>query len=88
MIATKSGNVPTKSWRGKSVVFRMYSPLTSHGYSKSIKAVRGQRNLGLCLGQSENSKIPYHLINILNTKQIRTNCTGTEINRGPVAHGP
>jgi hypothetical protein len=30
-------------------VFRMYSPLTSHGYSKSIKAVRRQRNLGLTL---------------------------------------
>jgi hypothetical protein len=28
-------------------VFRMYSPLTSHGYSKSVKAVRRQRNLGL-----------------------------------------
>jgi hypothetical protein len=43
----KRGNVPTESWRGKSAVFRMYSALTSHGYSKSIKAVRRQRNLGL-----------------------------------------
>jgi hypothetical protein len=33
--------------RSKSAVFRMYSALTSHGYSKSIKAVRRQRNLGL-----------------------------------------
>ena len=39
--------MPTKSWRGKSAVFRIYSALTSHGYSKSIKAVRRQRNLGL-----------------------------------------
>jgi hypothetical protein len=46
-IATKRGNVPTKSWRGKSAVFRIYSALTSHGYSKSINAVRRQRNLGL-----------------------------------------
>jgi hypothetical protein len=45
--ATKRGNMPTKSWRGKSAVFRMCSPLTSHGYSKSIKAVRRQRKLGL-----------------------------------------
>ena len=46
-IATKRGNVPTQSWRGKSAVFRIYSALTSHGYSKSIKAVRRQRNIGL-----------------------------------------
>jgi len=46
-MATKRGNVPTKSWRGKSAVFRIYSSLTSHGYSKSIKAVRRQRNLVL-----------------------------------------
>ena len=31
----------------QSAAFRMYSSLTSHGYSKSIKAVRRQRNLGL-----------------------------------------
>ena len=37
----------TQSWRRKSAVFRMHSTLTSHGYSKSIKAVRRQRNLGL-----------------------------------------
>ena len=37
----------TQSWRSKSAVFRMYSSLTSHGYSKSTKAVRRQRNLGL-----------------------------------------
>jgi hypothetical protein len=47
LIATKRGNVITQSWRSKSAVFRMHSPLTSHGYSKSIKAVRQQRNLGL-----------------------------------------
>ena len=45
--ATKCGNVPTQSWRGKSAVFRIYSALTSNGYRKSIKAVRRQRNLGL-----------------------------------------
>ena len=39
-MATKRGNVPTQSWRGKSAVFRIYSALTSHGYSKSIKAVK------------------------------------------------
>ena len=43
-MATKRGNVPTQSWRGKSAVFRIYSALTSNGY---IKAVRRQRNLGL-----------------------------------------
>ena len=37
----------TQSWRSKSAVFCMHSSLTSHGYSKSIKAVRRQRNLGL-----------------------------------------
>ena len=36
----KRGNVLTQSWRSKSTVFRMYSALTSHGYSKSIKAVK------------------------------------------------
>jgi hypothetical protein len=46
-IATKRGNVLTQSWRSKSAVFRMHSALTSHGYSRSIKAVRRQRNLGL-----------------------------------------
>ena len=46
-IATKRGNVLTRSCRSKSAVFRMYTSLTSHGYSKSIKAVRRQRNLGL-----------------------------------------
>ena len=45
LIATKRGNVLTHSWRSKSAVFRMNSALTSHGYSKSIKAVRRQRNL-------------------------------------------
>jgi hypothetical protein len=35
--ATKRGNVPTQSWRGKSTVFRIYSALTSNGYRKSIK---------------------------------------------------
>ncbi|SEH61089.1 hypothetical protein BAZSYMA_ACONTIG61458_3 [Bathymodiolus azoricus thioautotrophic gill symbiont] len=30
----------TQSWRSKSAVFRMYSALTSHSYSKSIKAVK------------------------------------------------
>ena len=30
----------------------MYSSLTSHGYSKSIKTVRRQRNLGLIVGDS------------------------------------
>jgi hypothetical protein len=49
--------VPTKSWGGKSAVFRMYSALTSHGYSKSIKAVRRQRNLGL--GQCRHLPIHY-----------------------------
>ena len=46
LIATQRGNVPTKSWRGKSAVFRMHSSLTSHGSSKT-KAVGRQRNLGL-----------------------------------------
>ena len=46
-MATKRGNVLTQSWRSKSAVFRMYSALTSNGYSKSIYAVRRQRNLGL-----------------------------------------
>jgi hypothetical protein len=45
--------VPTKSWRGKSAVFRIYSALTSHGYSKSIKAVRRQKNLGLIISIRE-----------------------------------
>jgi hypothetical protein len=57
--------VATKSWRGKSAVFRMYSLLTSHGYSKSmyhplslngyikiINAVKRQRNLGLTAEES------------------------------------
>jgi hypothetical protein len=47
LIATKHGNVPTKSWRGKSAVFRMQSSLTSHGSSKKNNAVGRQRNLGL-----------------------------------------
>ena len=34
LIATQRGNVPTKSWRGKSAVFLMYKSLTSHGSSK------------------------------------------------------
>jgi hypothetical protein len=34
-IATKRGNVLTRSCRSKSAVFRMHSSLTSHGYSKS-----------------------------------------------------
>ena len=46
-IATKRGNVPTQSWRGKSAVIRMYCALTFNGYSNSIKAVKRQRNLGL-----------------------------------------
>jgi hypothetical protein len=33
-IATKRGNVPTRSWRGKSTVFLVESALTSHGSSK------------------------------------------------------
>ena len=45
-------SVLTQSWRGKSAVFRMSSSLTSHGYSKSIKVVRRQRNLGLHTGQT------------------------------------
>jgi hypothetical protein len=49
-IATKRGNVPTQSWRGKSAVIRIYCALTSNGYSNSIKAVRRQRNLGLTSG--------------------------------------
>jgi hypothetical protein len=36
-IVTKRGNVPTKSWSGKSAVFLMESALTSHGSSKSSK---------------------------------------------------
>jgi hypothetical protein len=32
-IATKRGNVLTRSCRSKSAVFRMHSSLTSHGYS-------------------------------------------------------
>ena len=39
--------MPTKSWRGKSAVFRIYGALTSNVYRKSIKDVRRQRNLGL-----------------------------------------
>ena len=39
--------MPTKSWRGKSAVIRIYCPLTFNGYSNSIKAVKRQRNLGL-----------------------------------------
>jgi hypothetical protein len=39
--------VPTQSWRGKPAVIRIYCALTSNGYSKSIYAVRRQRNLGL-----------------------------------------
>jgi hypothetical protein len=39
--------VLTQSWRSKSAVFRIYCALTSNGYSKSIYAVRRQRNLGL-----------------------------------------
>jgi hypothetical protein len=46
-IAPKRGNVLTQSWRSKSAVFRMHISLMSHGYSKSIKAVRRQRNLRL-----------------------------------------
>jgi hypothetical protein len=46
-IATKRGNVPTQSWRGKSAVIHIYCALTSNGYSNSIKAVRQQGNLGL-----------------------------------------
>jgi hypothetical protein len=34
---TKSGNVSTQSWRGKSAVFLMESALTSHSSSKSNK---------------------------------------------------
>ena len=37
LIATKRGNVPTKSWSVKSAVFLMESALTSHGSSKSNK---------------------------------------------------
>jgi hypothetical protein len=37
LIATKRGNVPTRSWRGKSAVFLMESALMSHGFSKSNK---------------------------------------------------
>jgi hypothetical protein len=33
----------------------MYSALTSHGYSKSIKAVRRQRNLGLIFQMLKNA---------------------------------
>jgi hypothetical protein len=50
----KGGNVPTQSWRGKSAVFRIYSALTSNGYSKSIKAIRRQRNLGLSFIVKDN----------------------------------
>ena len=46
-MATKRGNVPTQSWRGKSAVIHIYCALTSNGYSKSIYAVRRKRNLGL-----------------------------------------
>ena len=58
-IATKRGNVLTQSWRSKSAVFRMHSSPTSHGYSKSVKAVRRQRNLGLRL--HENNCIVYNI---------------------------
>jgi hypothetical protein len=50
--------VPTKSWRGKSAVIRIYYPLTFNGYSNSIKAVKRQRNLGLVIIQWMDSCIP------------------------------
>ena len=46
-IATKLGNVPIQSWRGKPAVIRIYHALTLNGYSNFIKAVKRQRNLGL-----------------------------------------
>ena len=61
-VAAGRGGVLARSCGGGSAVFRVYTSLTSHGCSGSVGAVRGQRSLGLCLGQSENSKIPYHLI--------------------------
>jgi hypothetical protein len=52
----KCGNVPTRSWSGKSAVFLMESALTSHGSGKSNKKPLDGRGMNFGLMSNISNK--------------------------------
>ena len=79
--------MPTKSRRGKSAVFRMYSSLTSHGSSKIYNAVGRQRNLGLTTPFRNNLRITYASSQIIGKPDNLKVCGGKKTRRPtPQAH--